>query len=384
MRTLKPRRDLDSLKDFLAYSYVKGKMFDDWVDISPRSNGYNSGDLLRQPAYIIEDIIRYWIKSETLLEASAYDDATNYVEFNGSTGNLLNSTDDFYNGAYLVNLKQGWIKEITDYDGTNKRVYVSSLTAAEMVTSLQFFIFNIQPNINTSSFDTVGNATNGTRNRWVFDRSLIDIENSSEILRSLAFESFTLLTKDYKDYKLTTLNDNASVGTLTTPMFRQNPRIPDIEVSYSSLQNVYNSFEVNFDYDYAKKIFKKRHFVNSVGSSDSTNLGTSYQTACRNAEINHKVNNKFVYDALWIKDNTTAYKFVQSLVDYFTIRKLKIKWVGNIKDHLKYQRGDIVLVNYPSMIPTGKNNSTKFMVIGKTIYPFHKQGRVELRLLEMV
>ena len=71
------------------------------------------------------------------------------------------------------------------------------------------------------------------------------------------------------------------------------------------------------------------------------------------------------------------------LVEWFTKQRLVVNWSGDIKNHIKYEVGDQVILNDSDLIPTGINNSSKFMIIGKRINIIKSSPYVQFQLLEL-
>ena len=49
-----------------SYGIGKGRMFGDWIEANGRSNGYSKGDLIENPAYIIESILNSSYKGQAI------------------------------------------------------------------------------------------------------------------------------------------------------------------------------------------------------------------------------------------------------------------------------------------------------------------------------
>jgi len=143
------------------------------------------------------------------------------------------------------------------------------------------------------------------------------------------------------------------------------------------LLNIYPSFVLNYAYDYTKKIYKSKITVDK-NSSSSTYLD-GYKQTCADAEAKYKISRKYEYNSDWIQDETTAELFLERLILWFSYQRLLVNWTGDIKNHIQYEIGDRVLVNYPLMIPTSKNNSQQFQIIGKQTDLIKK--KVQLRLI---
>lgn len=61
-----------------------GALFGDWVDEGTRSNGYNSGDVIQNPAYVIEDILR-----RVLYQTTANIDTDSFDVSGDATGGTI-------------------------------------------------------------------------------------------------------------------------------------------------------------------------------------------------------------------------------------------------------------------------------------------------------
>ena len=69
--------------DYVYYS-GKGRIYDAWVDADSRNNGYNQNDLIENPIYIIESVLR----EELSLSSSNIDYSTFDASGNTTNGNL--------------------------------------------------------------------------------------------------------------------------------------------------------------------------------------------------------------------------------------------------------------------------------------------------------
>ena len=81
-------------------AYANGRMFDVSMT-SGRSNGYSNNDLIENPVYIIESLIRHEVLAEKDLICEDLPVYSGYsaFSFNDNTGYLLSDLDDYYNGA---------------------------------------------------------------------------------------------------------------------------------------------------------------------------------------------------------------------------------------------------------------------------------------------
>lgn len=401
-----------------------------------RSNTYNDGDLIENPSGIIESIIR----DEVLTERDLVIDSvvTNVIEFSSLTP--LNSTvDTFYKDACLVNVTKSERYTISDYAASTKKLTLYS-TPTGWAAGNKCYLKNVNTNIDTDSFDVVGagivesgttdsasaykliqsgqnflttvktgmmvkNTTDttysyvksvdsntqltletnimasgetyqiyGKRYNWKFARSLTSQQDSRSILEQLCFESHCMLIKSYNKYKLVDLGDGNVVGTFDTPM-KENGK-PQVFAQMTLLSQIFTDYTLNYGYDYAKKIYTKKAFVNKNATSDA--YLNELKAKCTYAEVNYKVKNKWEYSSDWIQDDNTALYFLEKIVNWFYTQRIIVSWYGSPKTHLQYEIGDRVLIDYDFMIPTGKNNVASFMIIGKSMDISKKKVRFTL------
>ena len=76
------------ITDYIYYA-GKGREYGAWVDADSRNNGYNSGALIENPVYMIEDILRTELSlSSSNIDYASFDVAGNTT--NGEIGNVFN------------------------------------------------------------------------------------------------------------------------------------------------------------------------------------------------------------------------------------------------------------------------------------------------------
>ena len=400
-----------------------------------RPNTYNTDDLIENPAYVTESIIRDWILTEFGLSLTS--GATDTWVINGANVSIA----DYYNGSIVVNVTKNERYSVTDYyvSGSDKTFVLSA--SATWDAADKVYIKNIQANIDENAFDVLGagvvetgtttstttnklidsaqnfsstvlagmrvkNTTDttysyvksvdsniqltleddiiisgenysiyGAREGWKFARSLNTQQTSQQVLNQLCYESHCMLFKSYNDYRLVALEDGNTVGTLTQPYIENG--LPQISTKLTSLLNIYTDFTLNYAYNYAKKIYTKKATVNKNATSNA--YLDSLKTYCSDAGTNYKVSRKFEYNSDWIQDDSTALYLLERLVLWNTYQRMIVSWTGDIENHIHYEIGDRVLINYDYMMPTGKNNSQVYIIIGKTISP--KKKVVQFSLL---
>ena len=82
--------DIPAGKMQYMYYAGKGREYGSWIDADSRDNGYNDADLIENPIYIIEHILR----SELGLTSSEIDHATFDTAGNTTNGHIVNTFDE--------------------------------------------------------------------------------------------------------------------------------------------------------------------------------------------------------------------------------------------------------------------------------------------------
>jgi len=366
-------------------AYAKGRMFDTCMTYG-RSHGYSNNELINTPAYIIESLIRHEILSEIDLIASNISTGAEYttIDFNGVSNSLNNTTDDYYNGAYLINFTQDWVAEVLDYVGYHKRVYIDNSYTIDIKDKYKIFNINGNSLIDTASFDYVGNKTNGKRKNWIIGSSIKDKEKFENILKKICFETFISLAKSGSKYKLFPVLESKTTvdGVLSNPMYTNS--MPMIFLNFTSYENIYTEYEIEYGYEYGRNEYQSKFIIND--KTATTIAGDNFDNEklkIKNAINNYKVSKKFVYSCDWIYDESTAVLFTKKIIDLYTKQRLIVTYTGDIKNHIQYEVGDVVKINYPKMIPASLNNSAQFQIQGKSIDMTKRNGSVTFSLLEI-
>ena len=361
------------------YAYLQGMYFDDWIDLSGRSNSYNAGDLIENPVYIIESIIRDVILTERDLEYFSYSTTGNWIRFSGSSHSLLYETDDYYNDAYLVNVTKSWSKKIIDYDGTQKLIYVSSIVGGDVGVNDKFYIKNIKGNelIDANSFDTAASQ----RSSWKFSVDLDSEIEAHTFLDNIAFEAQCALYKNYKKYRIVPLESGTTVGTLSNPLIEKKSNIL-VDGTLSSRDDIFTDFEINYAYLPQENKYAKTLTCNKDEVSNSSL--SSYKTNCENAAKNYRTSKPLTINLDFIYDDTTALEFTKRIIVEKTFQRLLVGYVGAPKDHIQYEKGDLVKINVPERIPASKNNSAQFLITKSDISFMDGLPEIKFKLVEMV
>jgi hypothetical protein len=381
------------------YIAAKGRKFGAWIDADSRSNGYNAGDLIENPAYIIESLIRDEMLAEKKLVMTD-PILANTIECQS----LLSSVDDYYNGAYYHNLTTGFETTITDYDGAAKVLSLagndSSAVAGNIIelTSIKY-----SEKIDYSSFDTVGANSSGSRHGWVFAKSIQNIDNALEVIRRICYEAFVCLVKTSSGkYRLVSLDANPSTALVIEQ--NQMARAPRRSETHYSL--IRNRFDIGFCYNYATGRFDRSIALNAGASGLTSNTFTPSSftpdedagvtkygagvddSLCGVSKTRYKVDGLLQENLQWVNDLATAELFVKKAVEWNYSPHITadvLGWFGDTasssrKPLILYERGDQCYIDHP-LLDSGISNTYVFMVTNKVIYK--NERLVKLNLVQL-
>lgn len=333
-----------------------------------------TGNGISKSAYIAESILRDEIFVERQLTVTTKT-STTVLRASG----LKNSTDDYYVGAIYHNIDTGIRKVIVAYTGATKEFTISGADASVAVSDRIFFT-NIQGDakIHKQSFQyTVEGGYSAE-----CARSINTQMNAYDILNSICFESFGMLTTTQGKYKFTPLTDTPSVATWTNPLKDLSTGDYLVVGGLTPLQNVYTEFILHYKFNYGAGVYDKTVSVSPTGYTSGFTL-SGEQTKCSDAQNNYKLNNRWEYSANWVGTDSDADAFLTSVVNWYTKQRTWIRWGGDFGNYIKYEIGDIVLLNLAGYIPDSLNNSAKFLIYGKEISFAKGSPQVIFELIEV-
>lgn len=349
------------------FTSVEGRKFHDWIENGSRSNGYSANDLIFCPPYIIESIIRDEILKE---DGITIDEVvTNYDELR--VFGLKNNTDDWYNGAILIdrNLKQ--FVNILDYDGAQNLLTTDSDVFTTHSAGNKIEVYNIQGDnkVNVNLFDYLGNTTDGLRKDWIFGASINKKVGTSALLNTLLFESHCLLTQTNGKYNIFAIEDDNTVATWTNPL-KINGR-EGISSQLTPIENVFNNFTIKWKHDIGSNEYQRKLTINRNSASGyltENNITGDYErNLCKWSYSHYKIDKPYEYGCAFIYDDETAERFINLLIKWLYKRRLIVSWRADFQNYIKYEIGDVVKLNYNRYIPSSMNGVSNFMIIGKTI-----------------
>jgi len=374
-----------------VFCFMKGREFGRWTDTilaGARSNGYNEGDLIECPPYIIESILRDELFTERDMRMDSSADTTHFVDAEAMT-----KEDDWYNYSEFINAgTPGARVHVSDYVASTNTFTIDAADA-NLGATVNYFLTNIQGDnkIDYATFDAIGNTTNGTRKSWKFARSVNTKQPIQSLLNELLFESHCIMfetadeTTGKTKIKIKAL-DKASAtefDTINNPMQAKTAgNIEQLRCSLTPLANVFTSFELFYHYDYGKGDYTKSILVDRNGYSNpsgGTTLTDEHQNLCQFAEDTYRIRNPFTYSSNWIYDDATAEFFLDKKIRWFTEQRLRVtvtEPIGSDGDsgyYIQWEVGDQGVITYTQGMPAEYEwnattaDSHLFMITSKRI-----------------
>lgn len=383
-----------------AFGRGKGREFGRWIDFADKDGttrdaanggvadpGFNTGALIECPPYFIESLLRDELFVERDLRMNSSADNTHFVD-----SEVLVKEDDYYNNAEFINAgtpaNRGYI---SDFVGSTSTFTIGAADN-NLGAAVNYFLTNIQGDnkIDISTFDTIGNTTNGSRKDWKFTRSINTKQSIQSLINELLFESHCIMfeaadeSTGESQIKIKALDRNTGApefGTWALPAkAKEAGKIEQVNGSLTPLANVYTSFELFYHYDYGKGDYTKRILVDKNGytnPSGGSTLTDEHQNLCQFAEDTYRISNPFVYSSNWIYDDATAELFLDKKIRWFTEQRLKVRWTspfadGNF-DYIASEVGDQGVLDYTQGLPAGYEDAEaqglnhSFMITSKNI-----------------
>jgi len=333
-----------------------------------------TGNGISRAAYVAESILRDEIFVERQLTVTTKT-STTVLRASG----LKNSTDNYYVGAIYHNIDTGIRKVIVAYTGSTKEFTISGADASVAVTD-RIFITNIQGDakIHKQSFQYTVESGYAA----VCARSVNVQMNAYDLLSSICYESFGVLATTQGKYKFVPLDDYLSVATWTNPLKDLETGDYLVQGGLTPLQNVYTEFVLHYKFNYGTGVYDKTVSVSPTGYTTGFTL-SGEQTKCLDAQNNYKLNNRWEYSASWVGTDSDADVFLTKIVNWLTKQRTWIRWGGDFGNYIKYEIGDIVLLNLAGYIPDSLNNSAKFLIYSKEVSFAKGSPQVIFELIEV-
>lgn len=338
------------------FAFAKGRKFDLWFTGRPN---YNVGEVVRNPAYVIESILRDECFVERDLKVTVIQD-TDKIECDG----LLFNTPNYYDNAILHDITANKSYLIKASSGLRNIILFEEYTGQ---VGNNLIITNINGSkVVTSTFDDAHNK----RSAWVFDRSITEQDKAEVYINQALYESQSILDRSQGKYRLIALEKDETSTTVFDKYLKQSGN-PKVELSFTPLSDLYTSFRLLYNYDYGKGDYVRSLYVDyKGGQSDLRDL-------CRSAERNYKAKQLFTYEAGFIYDKNTATYLLEKLVSKHTKQRAIVDWYAPA-EYIKYSVGDQGKLDCPLVLPAQLNNSAQFMIT--KIEPIIKMGSPEIHI----
>jgi hypothetical protein len=221
------------------------------------------------------------------------------------------------------------------------------ITPGSYVVESIFHILGLTDSqINYDSFDAAGNDTNGTRKDWKLAGQLNDATSARSLLKQMMMEHGAIIfenTDGEIELKPVTLSPSSG-GTITgvSILIDTETNESTLKRSLTSLDNVYNSFEVHYKHNYATGKYDEMLYCDRNGKSSG--VASGYDTKCSTSYTKYSVEKKLIIQAKWIRDSATAIKLIEFLVDWFTNRREIVEFDTGL-GLVDLELGDIRTIN---------------------------------------
>ena len=336
--------------DYIYYS-GKGREYGAYIDADSRNNGYNKGDLIENPIYIIESILRSELGN--YFTGAATSTTSNKLVDSGA------SFPSTAVGQTVYNTKDATSAMVTAVDSST----TLSIDANIMASGETYIISGLTSDeIDFASFDASGNTSNGLIAN-IYEDAVADVKfafnqfkfiNSFDLIEKLTKMcfSYVFISGDGK-IKIKTLQ---SVGDYTSADVTINFNDINLnKISKTSLNGLKNEIIIKYNYDIGLK-----QTLSEVTSSDATSQGSTVNGFNKKGSVEYISNS--------IIDDTTATKLAAAYKNLMKSRKNILRFSTNSPKYNHLEIGDIVnFTNFtvPKIYGTEVNDGStnKFYII---------------------
>ena len=338
-RTINVPAEIDYL-----YCSGKGRAYGAWVDADSRNNGYDKSELIENPVFMIESILRSELG--TIYTGSATSTTSNKLVDSGA------SFATSIVGQTLYNITDETSAMVTARDSAT----TLSIDANIMASTEDYIIGGLPTaNIDHASFDAAGNTSDGDIENGL-DDSTDDIKiafsqaqfiDSEELIQRLCQTcvSYVFIGGDGK-FKIKTLRQSYSGETANMSVYFDDINVE--KITLSPLNSVRNKVVVNYDYDHG---LGQTTASTDTGTDGSTSYGTTVngynQTLTLELDIHETL------------DTTTAGKIASAHLNFFQTRRPIISFVALSPRYNALEIGDTILF---------KNWDTSIKIYGTALH----------------
>lgn len=232
----------------------------------------------------------------------------------------------------------------------------------------------VTADLDTASFDTVGNTTNGLRKGWLCAGVIAERMDSLEAVRTICQEfSLQLVVTNQAKYRLIAMDTRTEDVTIASSDIAFDPAGGyKAAVSMTGNDQIVNDLFLDY-----RTMYGDGNPVESIYLSDTdgdatveTNISTdsgsprsgSYSTWVGDSRDRYGVSKPFRAVLRWIRDAATAEASLKKIADWNCFKRLVVELsLVRSQTALRLEVGDVVKLN-DSIITDVHKNVTKFMV----------------------
>ena len=279
---------------------------------------------------------------------------------------------------------------ITDGGRTNPFANGECITSAPGIIE---GILRNQLELTSTEIDTVAFDAEMTR-LWYADsrevklaKQILDREDSLDIIAKICYESAMGYYQDWQAkesvFRLTPIGTPVAIS--NTTIATQDGKYK-FKIDRTPIDNLYCNFKLKYRKNPATDNYDKSLFVDHASadawSATYSNMPTAPQTywdKCVLCHTTYGIDKTWDYEADWIRDDDTAERFLEFMIDWLTVRHYLVDFEGFL-DHIDLELGDQRKINH-ALLPSGINNSEHFLLVSQTINP--KRERIEMRWISI-
>jgi hypothetical protein len=248
--------------------------------------------------------------------------------------------------------------------------------------------YQVNISLDNSSFEEAGNPIDGLRKDWKCAASICE-KQSMDLISELSRESACVVMPNYLSNEKIIVLDSKSTSNMISPddILINSKSIPEITISKTKIENIYNSFVIRYCLNYANNEYMQMDFINkddtSLSSSENVrNLSSgTYTGLCLNSYQRYNKKSEYVLEAKYIRDRLTAVKLLKWYADWLTRRRYIVNISCMLNSNtIRFEVGDQVRFSF-DLLPNNIGSINIFIITEMDVNYF--LGRLDLKLFEI-
>lgn len=228
--------------------------------------------------------------------------------------------------------------------------------------------------INTASFDAIGNTSTGSRKNWKLALVLAAEEDAMEVIREICFESgLQLFVNAAGQYSLAAMDNRGADYTLAeSDIAFDESKGPLFEISSTPNSAIVNDFPLNFAIDQQTQEPTAEIYLSDIDADGTveTNLqadsgapdGGSYSDWVAASRSRYGTVKKLSVTLAYIRDAATAEAALKKLADWLCFERVVVRAsLVRTASTIAIEQGDVILLDFDG-VPASIRNSTPFLV----------------------